>query len=611
MANGADATLNTHVKAQSVQSQDVSRAPMYFHDGAATLFGWYHSAESVRPTDCAVVICSPLGIEYVNSHRSMRHLADRLARRGIPAIRFDYHGAGDSVGTDVDPDRCRSWQMSIQAAIRQVRLLSGRDRICLIGVRLGATLAALVATEVEIDLLVLWNPCISGRRYLRELQAMAMAAANNAISPDGQLESAGFVLTPQTMDDLRTINVLDRAFKVRKRALVIGRDDLVADNSLNERLSAVGIANDYVVVPGYTGMMDEAHFSVVPEAALETVVDWVVSHCEHGSSMAPANRKDLSSTVAFPFRGVYVPEARIEEELCHFGLEKNLFGILSRDAASKSDTAILLFNAGTVHHVGPHRLYVTLARNIAALGHACFRFDLEGIGDSVLQSAGRENHPYPETAGTDARAAIEYLRERFGYRRFIAVGLCSGAHTAFHAGLDLEDDAISELILINPLTYYWVEGMSLATSRHFRDVLSYKKSIRNPESWLKLLRGKADLKNVVRVALSHPRTVVKSCCDALRELLPGAGPRLSRDLKKLFALKRPITLFISEDDPGLDILRAGAKRTLAQGMKRGQIRSQLIPGADHTFSQSHPRKEFIDRFLALFSEKRAEHVEPS
>jgi hypothetical protein len=154
-------------------------------------------------------------------------------------------------------------------------------------------------------------------------------------------------------------------------------------------------------------------------------------------------------------------------------------------------------------------------------------------------------------------------------------------------------------------TFYWIEGMSLATSRHFRDVLAYRQSVRNPQSWLKLLRGKINFANALRVALRHPSTVAKSYLDELRELL-GTGPQLAVDLKKLFAMKRLVTLFVSEGDPGLDILRAGAKRTLERGLKTGNITWQLIPGADHTFSQAQPRQQLVERLVALLSKRSCE-----
>src|SRR5919198_1958051 len=149
----------------------VRREPMYFPEAQSTCFGWYHEANGAPARDCVAVLCSALGPEYTRSHRSMRHVADRLAAHGIPALRFDYDGVGDSPGTDLDPDRWERWQASVRAAIRNARELSGRERVCLIGVRFGATLAASVASECPVELLVLWSTCARGRAYARELQA--------------------------------------------------------------------------------------------------------------------------------------------------------------------------------------------------------------------------------------------------------------------------------------------------------------------------------------------------------------------------------------------------------------------------------------------------------
>src|SRR3954471_16221581 len=197
----------------------VERRPLYFEQSRARgaegpIFGWYHSTPAALQSDCAAVICGPLGHEYTRSHRTMRHLADRLAEQGIPALRFDYHGIGDSPGAELDVDRVAYWQASIRAAIRQARAISGRERICLIGVRLGGILAAAVACDTAVDLLVLWNVPAKGKAYVRELQAIAMAAQRDPQASERGLESAGFTMAPQTLDALRKIDLTQRAPQV-------------------------------------------------------------------------------------------------------------------------------------------------------------------------------------------------------------------------------------------------------------------------------------------------------------------------------------------------------------------------------------------------------------
>ncbi len=566
---------------------------------ARALFAWYHAPAGGATADRVVVICPPLLSEYTRSHRSLRHLADRLARAGLPALRFDYDGCGDSPGTDLDADRIAAWRASIRTAMRHARRLAGVDRVCLVGVRLGATLAALVAAQERVEDLVLWNPCVKGRAYARELQAVAMSAERPSCDIPGAIESAGFVMTAATLDALRGIDLLACDFRVEGRVLLARRDDLAPDTALAERLAARRVRHESVRLPGWNGMMAEHQFTVVPDAALDAIVRWLAAAARPRADTPPRAAAPASPSLRFAFDALDGRRVQIEETVCRFGAHRHLFGVLSRPLARTDRPAIVVFNAGAAHHVGPNRLYVELARNLAALGFPCLRFDLESLGDSVNRRPARENYPYPHTATADGRAAIEYLARTHGCDRFVALGLCSGAHTVFHLGLELPEAPIAELVMINPMQFYWVEGMSLDTSRRFEDMVQYRKSMRDPRRWLKLLRGDVNFGRMLEVVAGHARTQARAWLDAVCELvLPRGGPRLSKDLKKLFALDRRVTLFISEGDPGLDVLLAHAKLTATRALRDGRIGLTMIPDADHTFSQWKPRREVIARLVA-------------
>ena len=563
----------------------MQRQPLYIGDGDDACFGWLHVDEAASPRDCCAVLCAPTGHEYTRAHRTLRHLADRLARDGVPALRFDYPGVGDSPGTDLDPARVDRWLENIRAAVAAAREATGRTRVCLVGVRLGASLAAMSTWDAPADLLVLWNPVLRGRTYVRELQAIAMTAERVAHEVDGALESAGFVMSRETIEAVKHIDLLGREIKAA-RVLVVARDDVAADMALNEKLGAAGIENAYYRAPGWAGMMAEHQFTVVPDEALQHIVEWVGCHSDSGRPREggdPAGSPEgAPPSVAFDF-----DRSRITESACLFGEQRHLFGVLAQGRGGKDRPAIVMCNAGSVHHVGPNRIYVTLARHLASAGYDSLRFDLESLGDSVLRAPGRENYPYPHTATADARAAIELLKSQ-GYRRFIVLGLCSGAHTTFHTGLELHDDPIEELILINPMSFYWKEGNSLDTSRRYEDAAAYKRSARDPSRWLKLLRGEVNMKRLLEVIIADARDKMR-----FRE-----DPRLAGDLKKLQGLNRAVTLFIAEGDPGRDILMAGAPRTARRALKHGNMRVEMIPDADHTFSQFKPRSDLFGRLNA-------------
>ncbi|MEO7331245.1 MAG: alpha/beta hydrolase, partial [Minicystis sp.] len=90
--------------------------PVVFGPAAGQLFGLYHAPDAASARATGVVLCNPLGYEAMCVHRMYRQLAEKLAAAGIHALRFDYHGTGDSSGQVDEPARVRAWLDSIGAA---------------------------------------------------------------------------------------------------------------------------------------------------------------------------------------------------------------------------------------------------------------------------------------------------------------------------------------------------------------------------------------------------------------------------------------------------------------------------------------------------------------
>src|SRR5215470_155948 len=120
--------------------------PIYFGDAHTRLFGWIHRpTRQVRTT--AVLLCNPLGDDIVRAHRSLRHLAEDLCSAGFPVLRFDFHGTGDSAGSERDPGRVAAWRRDVGTAIDELRARTGADEVAIVGLRLGGTIAADVASQ--------------------------------------------------------------------------------------------------------------------------------------------------------------------------------------------------------------------------------------------------------------------------------------------------------------------------------------------------------------------------------------------------------------------------------------------------------------------------------
>ena len=143
-----------------------------------------------------------------------------------------------------------------------------------------------------------------------------------------------------------------------------------------------------------------------------------------------------------------------------------IFGILHEPLPSaRAKPPIVLTSAGTVHRIGPHRFYVTLARRWAALGFPVLRIDLSGIGDTPPGDDGVENVTYPRDGYDDLRAAMDLL----GASRLIVAGLCSGGDFAFQ--MAMRDPRVVDALILNPRTFC-VNDLAEVETGNFASVIA-------------------------------------------------------------------------------------------------------------------------------------------
>lgn len=154
-----------------ISTSPENELPFYFGAESA-LFGFFHAAGG--PARRAVLLCPPLGQDQIRCHRLYRQLANALAGEGIPALRFDYYGTGDSAGqsADVDLDRCIA---DVVTAADELRRRSGAQRIIAFGARLGGSLAVASAQAARFTGLVTWDPVFDGGAHVSRLDAMQTA----------------------------------------------------------------------------------------------------------------------------------------------------------------------------------------------------------------------------------------------------------------------------------------------------------------------------------------------------------------------------------------------------------------------------------------------------
>ncbi len=600
--------------ARATPSAPAAPVPLAFGPASRRLFGWYYPAAPGRVRGTGVVLCPPIGYEALCTHATYRVLAERLAEAGFPALRFDYDGTGDSIGSDDDDDRVESWLASIGIAIDTLRDRSGAADIALFGVRLGATLAAVVAAERgDVQSLLLWAPCRTGRNYLREMRFLR--AARNSPSPASiseYEEAAGFVFQRATVDALNQLDIASLRHCPASRALLIGRDDLPGDGRLAERLTALGTAVTQAPWSGYEAMMRDAQDTEVPQDALGLMIDWLDLRA------GPAKERDLPPTWT---ASALATETYTEEPIL-WGISPPAFGILTRPRVNigRGRTVVLLLNVGANHHIGPSRMYVALARQLAAQGFPVFRMDIPGIGDSARDAVSARRQIYSPSAVRHVQETISHLEICLGADHFVLIGLCSGAYTAYQVAA--RDPRVSTQILINPQTFEWHDGDSIEVllSPTYKPTRVYMTSLHDADVWKRLLLRQIDVRGIAETLWKRLLTrwgiALRSFLSLVLHLK--AFETGVRQTLRRIADRGTDTLFIfAAEDAGVDVtaLHLGTnphKMRLRKNTWKN-LWITTIEEADHTFTQKAARETMLSRIVQHLDQRYPvpSPVEPS
>ena len=492
-------------------------------------------------------------------------MAESLAEAGFHTLRLDYDGTGESVGDDGDPGRVQAWISSIHEAIEALRDRAGVASIGVVGLRMGATLAAAAAADRRIDNLVLWEPCASGTGYVWEMEVFA-AATRKALTgraaqtaPDLGIEAGGYLLTPQTVADLSALELEKSVIAGTPRVLLIRRDDRPTPRGLAEHLEALGCPTSEVRLPGYREMMVYPLRSKPPVATFEHIVAWA-SEGDEGAAALPAGRPVLASATH---------HEGITQHALRFGPDERLFGVVTELEGGEPDgAAIVLLSGGIVPRIAVNRMYFGLARRLAGEGHRVLRLDISGIGESFPAPGEAVNNAYAGAFASDVRSAVEVAVGDEPGRPVWLVGLCSGAYGAFqHA---LADERVVGATLINPIEYYPRHGLAFANDQN---------------------GDGSSAGNGVSVKRLHEWAGAR--LPQITDRLGWRRRRLLNDIRMLIGRGVGVDIAFSEGDPGREVLSSALGTSLAD-LERDGFRLSVYQQTDHTFNQLAPRALLLD-----------------
>ena len=544
-----------------------------FANGARALL-WVLPPED-RPCRAALVCVQPFAEEANLSRRLIVAQARRLAARGIAVLVPDLFGTGDSAG-EFEQATLAQWRddIAMAVALAATRLAL---RPLLWGVRFGALLAAHCAVDARSAAVLTWHPIQDGGqpvaqyRRLAKLRALKRGAAPAAAQDALQ---AGPAVSTQATTHEEAPCIELAGYRI-SAGLIEQMQSLRWPDALDCPVLTVETRErpDEPSVPFWHALDapdDEALFA----ATEQRLDDWlrdqatVTAGGSGGSSNAasalgPPTPSDLADPV--------------ERALTFSAPSGTLRGIVHGGARN---IGVVIVPGQPQTRVGSHRMFVQLARALAAAGYPTLRYDLAGYGDSDgIRSS------YDATPADVAAAAAALRTTSLHVDRVVLWGLCDGATAAALAACDIAQS--TGLVLANP----WVHDESLRARTLVDD--HYRGRLVSATFWRRLVTGGVRIGPAIVEAVGHVRRAL-----APRERVRGSPA--DRLLHTLEAGQAPVMLLLSGQD-----LTAGEMNALLVSNERwkrlaaSRLSIERLPQADHTMSRTEDLRHAITSTLAF------------
>lgn len=283
----------------------------------------------------------------------------------------------------------------------------------------------------------------------------------------------------------------------------------------------------------------------------------------------------------------------MNELAVRFGSETNLVGIFTSSPQKRAFIAIFL-NSGLIHHVGPNRVYVKLARKLSEVGVESLRFDFSGIGDSSL---GQWTSSGEEKEVSEVKMAMDFLTNLTGINKFVLVGLCSGASAAFKTAL--VDQRIVGCILLNGihLQKYEYDIFSKKASRRSR-VRYFLKNLLYLSKWKRLLSGRSKFyRKWSFQQLQLPRLKSFSKIEKAENSTESQSLSLVERHEILLRNKVNVLYIFSEGSTSYDLYKLTLKKMINKHAQFKNLSVSVVEKSDHTFTLVDSQKRLIEAVL--------------
>ena len=265
----------------------------------------------------------------------------------------------------------------------------------------------------------------------------------------------------------------------------------------------------------------------------------------------------------------------MRERSISFGAGGGLHGILAEPSAARPGApAIVLSNVGMHTRIGPNRMWVLLARELAAEGYLVLRFDLSGFGESEIRAVTLSD---VDRAAEEQRMAVEFLVERRGAPGVVLVGFCSGV------------DGVHVAAVADPRVagVFYLDGYAYPTPKFY--LLRWTARLLRPSLWRSfVVRRVARLRQIFRGEPKHAPPVFDRTYPAPERLASDLRGLVARGVKLLLVWSEGREHEFNHADQFFGMLHTADLRA--------KVEVRILDRCDHLFSSDSQRSRLFGLF---------------
>ncbi len=216
--------------------------PVKFKNEEQVLVGMMHLPDAKPPYPCAVFLHGYTG-NRIGEHRLLVKAARELCRSGMACLRFDFRGSGESEGDFADATLDTELS-DAGAAIDFLSDFKGIDgnRIGLVGIGFGGSVAVCVSAEKQVRSLALWSASAfvdylveRDNEVVKDPYAWLPPNFKEAVKKRGRVDIGGFVRGKGFFESIKSLDPMKEITHYGGPVLFIhGSEDQVMSPSNSE-----------------------------------------------------------------------------------------------------------------------------------------------------------------------------------------------------------------------------------------------------------------------------------------------------------------------------------------------------------------------------------------